>query len=118
MYVRTHELIDADKRRADVQLNGKVKHMNEDTSSKITYFFCGLGLGAAVGLLFAPKSGAETRELILTKADEGKEFLLRQGAKIRDTAGDVLKKGKNLVSRKEDQISAAFEAGKQAYQDA
>jgi len=92
--------------------------MSEDTSSKITYFFCGLGLGVAVGLLFAPKSGAETRELILTKADESKDFLLRQGAKIRDTAGDVLKKGKNLVSRQKDQISAAFEAGKQAYKDA
>ena|SRR5579859_4893860 len=92
--------------------------MSEDTSSKITYFFCGLGLGAALGLLFAPKSGAETRELILTKADEGKEFLVRQGVKIRDTAGDVLKKGKSLVSRQKDQISAAFEAGKQAYRDA
>jgi gas vesicle protein len=92
--------------------------MSEDTSSKITYFFCGLGLGAAVALLFAPKSGAETRELILTKADEGKEFLVRQGVKIRDSAGDVLKKGKNLVSKQKDQISAAFEAGKQAYQDA
>ncbi len=90
----------------------------EDTGSKITYFLCGLGVGVAVGLLFAPQSGAETRELILTKADEGKEFLVRQGVKMRDTAGDVVKKGKNLVSRQKDQISAAFEAGKQAYRDA
>ena len=90
----------------------------EDTGSKITYFLCGLGVGVAVGMLFAPKSGAETRELILTKADEGKEFLVRQGVKIRDSAGDVVKKGKNLVTRQKDQISAAFEAGKQAYRDA
>src|SRR5260370_24450410 len=90
----------------------------EDTGSKITYFLCGLGVGVAVGLLFAPQSGAETRELIVTKADEGKEFLVRQGVKIRDTAGDVVKKGKNLVTKQKDQISAAFEAGKQAYRDA
>jgi gas vesicle protein len=90
----------------------------EDTGSKITYFLCGLGVGVAVGMLFAPQSGAETRELIVTKADEGKEFLVRQGVKIRDTAGDVVKKGKNLVTKQKDQISAAFEAGKQAYRDA
>ena len=86
--------------------------------NRLSYFVLGLGVGVAAGLLFAPKSGAETRELILTKADESKDFLFRQGAKIRDTAGDVLKKGKNLVSRQKDQISAAFEAGKQAYRDA
>ena len=86
----------------------------EDTSSKIMYFLFGLGFGVAVGLLFAPKSGAEARELILTKADEGKKFLLRQSARIRDTAADVLKKGKNVVSRQKDQTSAASETGKQS----
>ena len=40
--------------------------------NKFPYFFLGLGLGVAAGLLFAPKSGSETRELLLTKADEGK----------------------------------------------
>jgi len=86
--------------------------------NKISYFFLGLGLGVAVGLLFAPKSGAETRDLIMSKADESKEYLRRRGEQLRDTAGDVLEKGKNVVQKQRDQLSSAIEAGKQAYRDA
>ena len=86
--------------------------------NKISYFFLGLGLGVAVGLLFAPKSGAETRDLIMTKADESKEYLRRRGEQFRDSASEVLEKGKDVVSRQRDQLSSAIEAGKQAYRDA
>jgi len=86
--------------------------------NKISYFFLGLGLGVAAGLLFAPKSGAETRDLLMSKADESKEFLRRRGEQLRDSAGDVLEKGKNVVQKQRDQLSSAIEAGKQAYRDA
>jgi len=86
--------------------------------NKFSYFFLGLGLGVAVGLLVAPKSGAETRDLLLTKADEGKEYLKRTGEGLRDSAGDLLDKGKEAVNRQKDQLAAAVEAGKQAYRDA
>ena len=86
--------------------------------SKFSYFFLGLGLGVAVGLLFAPKSGAETRDLLLTKADEGKDYIRRRSEELRDSATDVLEKGKSVVNRQKDQLSAAVEAGKQAYRDA
>jgi gas vesicle protein len=86
--------------------------------NRIPYFFLGLGLGVAVGLLFAPKSGAETRDLILTKADESKEYLRRAGEQFRDSASDVIDKGKNVVSKQREQIASAIEAGKQAYREA
>lgn len=86
--------------------------------NKIPYFFLGLGLGVAVGLLFAPKSGAETRDLILTKADESKDYLRRRGEQLRDSASDALEKGKSAVAKQREQISSAIEAGKQAYRDA
>src|SRR5579864_6025929 len=89
-----------------------------DDDNRISYFFLGLGLGVAVGLLFAPKSGAETRDLILTKADESKEYLRRRGEQFRDSASDVIDKGKNVVSKQREQIASAIEAGKQAYRDA
>ncbi len=89
----------------------------EDTN-KITYFFLGLGLGVAVGLLFAPKSGSETRDYLLTKGSEGKDYLVRSGEKLRDAAGDVIEKSKNVVAQQKDQIASAIEAGKQAYRDA
>lgn len=86
--------------------------------SKFSYFFLGLGLGVAVGLLVAPKSGAETRDLLLNKADEGKDYLRRRGEGIRDSATDFIDKGKSAIGRQKDQLAAAVEAGKQAYREA
>jgi gas vesicle protein len=90
--------------------------MEED--NKFSYFFLGLGLGVAVGLLFAPKTGADTRDLIKSKADEGKEFLKQRATELRDNASDVIDKSRTVVSRQRDNLSAAVEAGKQAYRDA
>ena len=88
-----------------------------EDDNKFSYFFLGLGLGVAVGLLFAPKSGAETRDLIRSKADEGKEYLKRRSGELRETAGDVIEKGKSAVAKQKDQLAAAVEAGKQAYRE-
>lgn len=88
----------------------------EDNNS-ISYFFLGLGLGVAVGLLFAPKTGADTRDMLSSKADEGKEYLKRQTEGLRDSASDILDKGRDLVSKQKDQLDAAVQAGKQAYRD-
>ena len=89
-----------------------------EDDSKFSYFFLGLGLGVAVGLLFAPKSGPETRELLRSKADEGKDYIRRRGLELRDTATDAIERGKSAVSRQRDHLSAAVEAGKQAYREA
>jgi len=89
-----------------------------EDDSKFSYFFLGLGLGVAVGLLFAPKAGNETRELLRSKADEGKEYIRRRSLELRDTATDAIERGKSAVSRQRDHLSAAVEAGKQAYREA
>ena len=89
-----------------------------EDDNKFSYFFLGLGLGVAVGLLFAPNSGAETRDLIRSKADESKDYLRRRGTELRDSASDVIEKGKTAVSRQRDHLAAAVDAGKQAYREA
>ncbi len=93
------------------------------------YFLLGLGLGVAAGILLAPKSGAETRDLLRSKAgegtdyirsraDEGREYLKQRTADLRDTATDLVEKGKTTVNRQRDNLSAAVEAGKSAYREA
>lgn len=89
-----------------------------DDDNKFSYFFLGLGLGVAAGLLFAPKSGPETRDLLRSKADEGKEYLKRRSNEVVDQAADVLERGKSTVTRQRDNLVAAVEAGKQAYREA
>ena len=86
-------------------------------SNKLSYFFLGLGIGVAAGVLFAPKSGPETREYLKTKADEGSEYLRRHGETLKDSAADLVDRSKDAVHRQKEQISAAVEAGKKAYQE-
>jgi len=37
---------------------------------------------------------------------------------LKDGAGDLLDRGRNLLGRQRDQLTAAMEAGKQAYREA
>ena len=89
-----------------------------DDDNKFSFFFLGLGLGVAVGLLFAPKTGTETRELIRSKANEGTDYLKRRTADLKDQASDAIERSRSAVARQRDNLSAAVEAGKQAYREA
>jgi gas vesicle protein len=89
----------------------------EDNNNNLVYFLVGAAVGAGVALLFAPQSGKETREMIRDRANEGADYVKRQSRDLRENAGDYVDKGKELLSRQRDQLSAAVQAGKQAYRD-
>jgi len=95
---------------------------------KFLFFLAGAGIGAVVGLLLAPKSGRETRELIARTASDGRDFISNKvtesrsmveekSRKLSDDFTSFLEKSKEAVSRQKEQLSAAFEAGKAAYRD-
>lgn len=84
----------------------------------VSYFLLGLGIGIAAGILLAPKSGQETRELILKKADEGRQFVRRKQEELVESAEELFEKGKSALVRQKQQLAAAIEAGKQAYREA
>jgi gas vesicle protein len=89
-----------------------------DEEKRLPYFFLGLGLGVAVGMLFAPKSGEETRDFIKQKADEGTDYIKRRGEDLRGTASDYVEKGRTVITKQKDNIAAAVDAGKAAYREA
>jgi len=89
----------------------------ENGGTKVGFFLAGLGIGAVVALLFAPRSGRETRDMIAQKAEEGKDFVKTKTEEIRKQAEDAVEKGKDLVNKQKELLSAALEAGKQAYQE-
>jgi gas vesicle protein len=89
-----------------------------DDNSKLSYFLFGFGFGLAVGILFAPQSGEKTREYLKSKADEGKEFVRRRSEELKDSASELIDRGRTAVSRQKEQLAAAIEAGKQAYREA
>jgi len=84
----------------------------------LSSFLLGLGVGVGIGMLFAPKSGQETREIIKNKAGEGTDYIKQRGAEPKDTATGWVDKGKEAVGRQKDTLTDAVEAGKQAYRDA
>ena len=89
--------------------------MADNVGSKVSYFLVGLGVGALVGVLFAPKSGEETREYLNKKADEGKDYAQRKARELRERADELVERSKDAAGRKKDSIAAAVEAGREAY---
>jgi len=92
--------------------------MADNDSNSIGWFLAGLGLGALVGVLYAPKPGRETRETILQSANEGREYLTNRTQDFKGQVGQYVQKGRDTLSRSKEQISSAVEAGRQAYRDA
>ena len=90
--------------------------MSDNAGSKISFFLVGLGIGALVGILFAPKSGEETREFLSQKADEGREYAQRKAQELRERAEDLVERSKSVAARQKETISAAVDAGREAYQ--
>jgi gas vesicle protein len=83
----------------------------------LSSFLLGLGVGVAVGMLFAPKSGQETREIIKNKTGEGTDFLKQRSTEFRQNAAEWVDKGKDALGRQKDNLTDAVEAGKQAYRE-
>lgn len=97
--------------------------------SGIGYFLLGLGVGVAAGILWAPRPGEETRQILADRANEGadyvraraqegKDYVRQQADTLRDSATDAMEKGRSTVLRQKENLTAAVEAGKQAYRDA
>ena len=73
----------------------------------VVAFVLGAIAGAAVALLMAPATGEEMRRKLGEKAREG-----------RDRASDAARQGREFVNRQRDTFSAAFERGREAYNQA
>jgi len=84
----------------------------------LSSFLIGLGAGVAIGMLFAPKSGQETRELLKNKAGEGADFVKQRSAEVKQQATEWVDKGKEALGKQKDTIAEAMEAGRQAYHEA
>jgi gas vesicle protein len=89
--------------------------MANETGNGILWFLAGLGLGAALGILYAPKSGSETRDEILSAAEEGIGTVKDRAKQYRDQAQGFVSRGRDYVSQQKDQVRSAFEAGRRAY---
>ncbi len=89
--------------------------MSDNAGSKFSYFLVGLGIGALVGILYAPKSGEETRADLSKKANEGRDYAQKKARELRERAEDLIERSKEIMSRQKDALSSAVDAGKETY---
>ena len=87
------------------------------SSEKALFFLVGAAIGVATALLLAPRSGAETRKLIVAKARESADVVASRSRAVADTASTYVDRGKEALQQQKDQLAAAFEAGRQAYME-
>jgi gas vesicle protein len=92
--------------------------MSDNDGSSFIWFLAGLGIGGLVGILYAPRAGSDTREELKARAEQGREYVRTRAREAREQASDWVEKGKDVVSQQKDQFRAAYEAGRQAYQEA
>jgi len=92
--------------------------MSDHDGNSFVWFLAGLGLGALAGVLYAPRSGDETREVLRAKAEEGREYVRNRARDAKDQASQWADRGRDVVNQQKDQFRAAYEAGRQAYQEA
>ncbi len=106
-------------------------------STKLTYLLIGAGIGAVVALLLAPKSGQELRSDIADATRKGLEKGKEAAAQLQEKAGEyyeitkekaseiyhtaqekaeeLAEKAKEVATKAANPLTAAVEAGKQAY---
>jgi gas vesicle protein len=79
------------------------------------WFLAGLGVGAVVGVLYAPKSGDEMRDVIRSKAQEGSERARHQARRVREQASEWVDRGNDVLDEQKERLRSAYEASRQAY---
>lgn len=91
--------------------------MSERDGSRLLWFLGGLGIGAIVGVLYAPRSGAETREAIRAHAEDGQEYLRTRAKDARVHPEEWVDRGREVLNQQKEQIRSASDAFRQAYRD-
>lgn len=71
----------------------------ERRDSSFIYFILGALLGAIAGILFAPRSGKETREM------------------LKETYEEYSEKGKEILEEKKERLAEAIEEGKKTVEE-
>ena len=100
-------------------------------SGSLTTFLTGAIIGAATALLLTPKTGRETRDMLVDYGttlkdnipEELKEAaiargreMIEQGKKLIDRGNEMLSEGQEFVDDKKQALNDAIEAGKEAMQ--
>ena len=75
------------------------EHCQDETegTSRLAWFLTGVVIGATVAILYAPKSGKDTRQFISEKTQHGKDAVAETGKDVADASKEMFDRGRKLV---------------------
>src|ERR1700688_2107838 len=92
--------------------------MSDRNGNSFLWFLAGVGIGAVAGVLYAPRSGDETRQALRSRAEDSREFVRDRARQGRGEAASWADRGREVLNQQKEQFRSAYEAGRQAYQEA
>jgi len=69
----------------------------EQGSNLIGWFLTGAVIGAAISILYTPRSGKENRQLIAERAQQSKEAISDSAQNMIESSRDIFERGRKLV---------------------
>ncbi|HUB80421.1 MAG TPA: YtxH domain-containing protein [Bryobacteraceae bacterium] len=81
---------------------------DSSSASNLAWFLTGAFIGAAVAVLYAPKSGKETRQFLADKVQQSKDAVTESSNNIVEASKDMFERGRQLV----DDAADLFERGR------
>ena len=83
--------------------------------SGISSFLIGVGMGAAMAIVFAPSSGSKARAQITKAAADGASYFKKE---VRDVVLSAVERGKDEITRHKEGVTQAIKRGSEAYRRA
>jgi gas vesicle protein len=83
-----------------------------DDDNSIAWFLAGAAIGAAAGILFAPKTGRDTRALVSRTTHDSREALEKSGQELMDKGKELYDRGRKIA----EEASELFDRGRKLVQ--
>jgi gas vesicle protein len=87
--------------------------MEKDSGSSVAWFLAGAATGAAIALLYAPKTGRDTRKLLHRTSREGREAVESSGKELMDRGKELYDRGRKIA----EDAAELFERGRKLVQN-
>ena len=90
------------------RVHEELEETQDEGTSRLAWFLTGIVIGATVAVLYAPKSGKDTRQYISDKTQQGREAMAETSKDVVEASKEMFERGRKLV----EDAAELFERGR------